>query len=68
MRLTDSEKIHVSFVIGKARLAPLKVTTIPRLELTAATVAVQIGQTVKRELDMKIDSLTYYTDSTTVLH
>ena len=33
--------VHCSFVIGKSRVAPLKQTTIPRLELTAATVAVR---------------------------
>ena len=60
--------VHCSFLHGKARLAPLKVTTIPRLELTAATVAVRIGQQLQRELDIKLDSITFHTDSTTVLH
>ncbi|XP_046571990.1 uncharacterized protein LOC124280147 [Haliotis rubra] len=41
---------------------------IPRLELTAATVAVQIAQLMLKELDTDIDSVTYFTDSTTVLH
>ena len=53
--------------MGKARLAPVKPTTIPRLELTAATVSVQVGKMIRRELDVPIDSETFWTDSTTVL-
>ncbi|XP_046567991.1 uncharacterized protein LOC124276394 [Haliotis rubra] len=61
----DKDNIHTAFLMGKSRLAPVKTVTIPRLELTAATVAVHIGQL---QLDTKPDSVTYYTDSTTVLH
>ena len=40
LRLKDiTGKIHCSFVIGKARLAPIKETSIPRLELTAAVIS-----------------------------
>ena len=53
--------------MGKARLAPVKPTTIPRLELTAATVSVQVGKMIRRELDVPSDSETFWTDSTTVL-
>ena len=69
LRLVDVQgKIHCSFLLGKARLAPLNQTTIPRLELTAATVAVRLGCLLCHELDITIDKILYYTDSTTVLH
>ena len=60
--------MHCSFLIIKSRLAPLKQTTIPRLELTAATVAVRIGHLMLEELDIVVDRVFYHTDSTTVLH
>ncbi|XP_046557263.1 uncharacterized protein LOC124266512 [Haliotis rubra] len=69
LRLSDAEQnVHVAFLMGKSRLTPVKPVSIPRLELTAATVAVQIAQLMLKELDTDIDSVTYFTDSTTVLH
>ena len=62
----EEGRIHCSFLIGKARLAPVKTTTIPRLELTAATVSARIGQILKTELNGN-PSFKYHTDSTTVL-
>ncbi|XP_020900514.1 uncharacterized protein LOC110239149 [Exaiptasia diaphana] len=53
--------------MGKSRLVPLKAVTIPHLELTAAVLAVRIGAMLYRELDVRIDDSTYWTDSTTVL-
>ena len=66
--INDKGEIHVSLLMGKSRLAPMKMTTIPRLELTAASVAVKVTQGILQELDMEIDSVTYHTDSSTVLH
>ena len=58
--------IRVSFVMGKSRVAPLKSTTVPRLELTAAVTSVQLGSSVRRDLDVDAEVF-FYTDSTTVL-
>ena len=68
LRLCDNEnRIHCSFLMGKARLAPIKAVTIPRLELTAATVSVRLGEILKKELDEIFDIVQYHTDSVTVL-
>lgn len=58
---------HCSFLIGKARLAPIKPVTIPCLELTAATVSIRLSEMMKKELDEKPDTVQYHTDSTVVL-
>ena len=56
-----------SFVFSKARLAPVKPLTIPRLELQAAVLAVRIGQMLSKELNLPKEQITYWTDSATVL-
>ena len=68
LRLQDDMNcVHCSFLMGKVRLAPIKVVTVPRLELTAATVSVRVGQMLFEELEVKPEVTVYHTDSTTVL-
>ncbi|KAK3703198.1 hypothetical protein QZH41_004965 [Actinostola sp. cb2023] len=59
--------VDVSFILGKAKLAPTRATTIPRLELCAAVLATEITLLITEELDVCPDSVTYYTDSRVVL-
>ena len=68
--INDNGKILCSFVIGKSRVRPLKnAVTVPKLELTAATIATWINKVVTKELEgrLRIDSVTYWTDSMIVL-
>ncbi len=68
IRLVDTAgQIACSLIMGKARVTPLKKTSIPRLELTAATMAVRLHNTLIAEIDMAIDRVVFWTDSTTVL-
>ncbi|KAJ8358081.1 hypothetical protein AAFF_G00035180 [Aldrovandia affinis] len=60
-------KKHCSLVMGKSRVASLKQVTIPRLELTAAVVAVKIDKMLHQELQVPLQPSTFWTDSTTVL-
>ncbi|KAI7803965.1 hypothetical protein IRJ41_014094 [Triplophysa rosa] len=53
--------------MGKARVSPTKVTTIPRLELTAAVVAVQTSDMLRNELEIQDLKEFFWTDSTVVL-
>lgn len=63
----DNGEVHCSLVMAKARVAPLKITSIPRLELSAAVVSTKISVMLRSELDMKIDEEFYWTDSQVVL-
>ena len=45
----------------------LKQTTIPRLELAAAVLAVELDQFLRRELEVEVDESMFWTDSTSVL-
>ena len=68
MRITNEKgDIHCAFLMGKARVLPVKTTTTPRIELTAAAVSVQEGEMITRELEEPVESKFYWSDSTTVL-
>ena len=41
--------IHATFLMGKSRVAPMKQSTMPRLELTSALVSSRIGNQLKRQ-------------------
>lgn len=58
---------RVSFVMGKVKLAPFPEHTIPRLELCAAVLAVELADLISSEIDMDLDTITFYTDSKVVL-
>ena len=59
---------HVSLVSAKARVAPLRHTTIPRLELMAALIASRLAHTIVEESKLKPSSVTFWSDSTIVLN
>ena len=65
--INNKGEVHCAFVIGKSRLTPLKYVTIQRLELSAATVAVKLDQTIRKELEYKITQSFFWTDSKAVL-
>ncbi|CAC5425027.1 unnamed protein product [Mytilus coruscus] len=68
LRLVDTnEKVNCSLILGKSRLAPLKQTTIPRLELSGAVVACKLYEIIRDELEIKIDNVVFWTESMIVL-
>ncbi|XP_057705305.1 uncharacterized protein LOC130923571 [Corythoichthys intestinalis] len=68
LKVSDAEgDCQVGFVMGKAKLAPRPDQTIPRLELSAAVLAVELADLISSELDLELDNITFYTDSKVVL-
>lgn len=64
----DKDKInHISFISGKARVAPLKPVSIPRMELQGALLGSRLGDTITKEMKIKINKRIFWTDSRTVL-
>ena len=65
----EDESISSTIVASKTRVAPMKVQTIPRLELLAALILIRLVDTLKKSLEFLPSLVTYYwTDSTVVLH
>ena len=62
------EFIECRLVAGKGRVAPLKAQSICRLELMAALTGARLAETVAAELMTKIEKITFWSDSTTVLY
>lgn len=58
---------HVSFIHGKAKVAPSQGHAIPRLELCAAVLATRFKDTIMQHLSIPIDSIAMYTDSRVVV-
>ena len=68
LRQVDCDgQIHVSPVVGKSRVAPLKSITIPRLELTSGTLSAKVGCMVKEELQMPNVEEFFWMDSKVAL-
>ncbi|CAG9132384.1 unnamed protein product [Plutella xylostella] len=58
---------HVCLLTSKNKVAPIKPTTIPRLELCGALLGTRLCKKVLDSLTVKIDQCYYWSDSTIVL-
>ena len=67
MRVTDENQVCVNFVMSKARVAPIKLLSVPRLELQGAVSGVRLAMTCSKELGLALSEATFWTDSMTVL-
>lgn len=68
LKITDAAgHSEVGFLFGKTKLAPKPDITIPRLELCAAVLAVELAETISAELDIEFDDISFFTDSKVVL-
>ena len=66
-RVNQQGEIFCNLMMARSRVAPLKFTSIPRLELTAATLAVELAVQLRKELDVEIQVEVFWTDNKVVL-
>ncbi|XP_076036934.1 uncharacterized protein LOC143022552 [Oratosquilla oratoria] len=64
---SDTKSYQVCFVRGQAKVAPNHGHTIPRLELCAAVMAVNLSNSISDCLDKPLDARHFYSDSMIVL-
>ncbi|XP_043241728.1 uncharacterized protein LOC122391661 [Amphibalanus amphitrite] len=67
--VTQEGRTSCTLLCSRCHLAPIKPLSIPRLELSAATLAVKVNLELERALEFKVQPCRYFwTDSTTVLY
>ncbi|XP_028968772.1 uncharacterized protein LOC114828513, partial [Galendromus occidentalis] len=64
---SNNDEPYVSFVIAKARVAPIKAMTIHRLELLAALIGAKISKLISSCLDHKLSRTQFYSDNSSVV-
>lgn len=67
-RVSRGTKVDLSFVLGKVKVSPTQLLSIPRLELNAAVLATRLLDEIQRSHDsIRINKIVMWTDSETVL-
>ena len=67
MLQSNSHKTQTSFIFGKARVAPMKALSKPKLKLQAALPATRLKYDILKALTVNINQVYMWTDKTTVL-
>ncbi len=65
--LYDDSSVSVRLVVSKARVAPVKSSTVPRLELMAAHLLSKLVDSVVKGLDLSLSDVYAWTDSSIIL-
>jgi hypothetical protein len=68
LRIMGNNNINVCLIVARAKVAPTKPISIPRLELQAAIMGSRLASSIKQELEIRINQTFLWTDSTNVLH
>ncbi|XP_046551203.1 uncharacterized protein LOC124260924 [Haliotis rubra] len=62
-----NNEISSVIIAAKGRVAPLKAISIPRMELMAAVTGLRLAIAIAKVLDVLIDTVTFWTDSSNAL-
>ncbi|XP_046329965.2 uncharacterized protein LOC124113582 [Haliotis rufescens] len=63
----QNDEISSVIIAAKGRVAPLKAISIPRMELMAAVTGLRLSVAITKALEVSIDIVTFWTDSSNVL-
>lgn len=66
-RVKNQQNLHCALVASKARVAPIRSLTVPRLELLAALTGVRLANSIKNSISIQVSRIVYWCDSLTVL-
>jgi hypothetical protein len=67
LRSIGPDGVSTAFIMSKTHVAPLKSTSIPRLELQAAVLATRLAETVRCNHDIHFEETHFWSDSKAVL-
>ena len=59
----EDGEVTVRFIAAKAKIAPTKATSVPRLELMAAVLGLRLARKVSELLQIPFENCTLWTDS-----
>ena len=62
IRSSSAEEISTQYVLSKARVAPIKTTTIPKFELEATSMGAELASFVRSEMTAHFDKIQFWTD------
>lgn len=68
LRCKTDTNVYVHLLTAKSKVAPLKTKTLPRLELCAAQLLVNLWMSIKSHIHFKIEHTYFWSDSSIVLH
>ncbi|XP_055633828.1 uncharacterized protein LOC129774158 [Toxorhynchites rutilus septentrionalis] len=66
-RVRDQGQIRCALVSSKTKVAPLQLTSVPRLELQAAVIGARLRKTIEDGHSVRVKSTYFWSDSSTVI-
>ncbi|GFU49227.1 pro-Pol polyprotein [Trichonephila clavipes] len=68
LRTEGKDGVSIQLLQAKSRVAPLRKTTVPRLELLACCIGARLAYSMKEAMTLEHVSSFFWTDSMTVLY
>ena len=67
LRSVQCKTVVVSFLVAKCRVAPIRASTIPKLELQAAVICLRLSMSIQSFLPFSVQNCFFWSDRSTVL-